>query len=816
MTTDAAPPADAPPRPRAGFQTRIFITFGVIVVALVAAGVTFLVRSESDSLLRETKKRGFAVARSIAWLSTPSLLSYNYIALNQAARRSQAGSEIAYVVIYDKEGQIAADSRVRNSFGQPPRSAADYAAQIVREEQWKFIPPGLPGDPRILEILLPVYVDGYQVKWGTVRVGISLESMDKEIASLSRNLFLAGLLAAVLCLFAARAAARGITRPIDRLVSATLAVAKGDYSQRMNLQTGDEMGTLAWHFDRMADEVERQQAEILASRENLARLNQSLEAAVEARTHALAESEAKYRVLVESSPQGLLILQHNHAVFVNQAIAKMAGRLESELLHPGFDPLAIFEPEAQEELRIALVNPEEARSQMTTEIVQAVGRRIPIEVQAAPLLFQNEPAAMVLVSDISALRELQERLVRGEKLRALGELAAGVAHDFNNNLGIILGRTQLLLTHTKNAVLISGLNVIRQAAMDAGEAVRRIQQFSRVREDHAHEPLDLKAIVDEVIEITRGKWKNEAERRGVKVEVAVEAADAPVIMGSRSEIREAMTNLIFNAVDALPRGGTIVVRCRADLDHALIEVADTGTGMSDEVKNRIFEPFFTTKGLSGTGLGLSMVYGIVSRHGGTIEVETALEAGTTVRMRFPAVEPARPEPDQPAHEPHPEPASVLVVDDEAEIRSVLADALTAAGHDVTTASSGAEGIALFRGRRFDVVLTDLGMADISGWEVARTVRLEGAPDTVLGLVTGWGATISEEMVTGHGVDFVIGKPFDVEELIARVNRALDPRGPAEPRAAKRETRARKPAGGPSRKKKPTRSSGASPSARLRT
>ncbi|MGE5177554.1 MAG: ATP-binding protein [Bacteroidota bacterium] len=768
-----APLADAPRRPRAGLQTRIFLTFGIIVVGLVAAAVTFLVRSESDSLLRETRKRGFAVARSIAWLSTPSLLSYNYIALNQAARRSQAGGEIAYVVIYDKEGQIAADSRVRNSFGQPPRGADDYAAHAVRAEEWKFIPPSAPGTPRILEILLPVYVEGYRVKWGTVRVGVSLESMDKEVAALGQRLVIAGFLAAMLCLFAARAAARSITRPMDRLVTATRAVAKGDYSQRMNLQTGDELETLAWHFDRMADEVQRQQAEVLASRENLARLNQSLEAAVEARTHALAESEAKYRVLVESSPQGLLIVQGGKAVFANRAIAHMAGRLESELLHPGFDPLVLFDPEAQDDLRAALEKSGAATSPRTTEIVQPVGPRIPVEVQTAPLVFQNRPATMVLVTDVSALRDLQERLVRGEKLRALGELAAGVAHDFNNNLGIILGRTQLLLTKTQDPSLVSGLNVIRQAAMDGGEAVRRIQQFSRVREDRAHEVLDPAEIAREVVEITRGKWKNEAERRGVKVEVRIQTADPPAILGSRAEIREALTNLIFNSVDALPEGGRIDVRCGSDGGQAVIEVADNGVGMSDDVKTRMFEPFFTTKGLSGTGLGLSMVYGIVSRHRGTIEVETALERGTAIRMRFPATERL----ERPAAAAHVAPsrvgARVLVVDDEVELLHVLEEALSSAGHVVTSASTGVEGIARFREGAFDVVLSDLGMADVSGWEVARTVRVEGNADVVLGLVTGWGATISQEMVTAHGVDFVVAKPFDVDELIARVNRAIE-------------------------------------------
>jgi HAMP domain-containing protein len=342
MATPEARPADAPRRSRGGLQARIFLTFGVIVVGLVTAAVTFFVRSESDSLLRETKKRGFAVARSIAWLSTPALLSYNYIALSQAASRSQAGSEIAYVVIYDKEGQIAADSRSPNSFGQPPRETADFTAQAAREERWTFIESRRPGDARLLEILLPVYVEGYEVKWGTVRVGISLEGLDDEVAALTKNLIVAGFLAAILCLLGARFAAGRITRPIGRLVGATRAIAQGDYSQRLNLKSGDEIETLAWHFDHMADEVQRQQAEILASRENLARMNQTLEAAVEARTHALTESEAKYRILVDSSPQGLLIVQSGKAVFANPTLEPMTGRPASDLVRPDFDPMQLF------------------------------------------------------------------------------------------------------------------------------------------------------------------------------------------------------------------------------------------------------------------------------------------------------------------------------------------------------------------------------------------------------------------------------------------------------------------------------------------
>jgi nitrogen-specific signal transduction histidine kinase/ActR/RegA family two-component response regulator len=406
-------------------------------------------------------------------------------------------------------------------------------------------------------------------------------------------------------------------------------------------------------------------------------------------------------------------------------------------------------------------------------MVHPSGRKVFAEVQVVPLVFQNAPASMLLLSDVTAVRDLQDRLLRGEKLRALGELAAGVAHDFNNNLGIILGRTQLLLMKTADPEMSSGLNVIRQAAMDGGEAVRRIQQFSRVREDRAHEVLDLAEIADEVVEITRGKWKNESEHRGVKVDVAIESVSSLPILGSRAEIREALTNLIFNSVDALPEGGTISIRCRSEGKESILEVADTGVGMTEDVKSRMFEPFFTTKGMSGNGLGLSMVYGIVSRHKGTVEVETAPGGGTVVRMRLPATEleggasPERPRFEATAR------ARILVVDDETEILAVLREALERAGHLVETASSGSDGIERFRNGRFDVVLSDLGMADVGGWDVARAVREKGPRRVVLGLVTGWGATISEEMVHAHAVNFVIAKPFDVDDLVSKVNQSLE-------------------------------------------
>ena len=640
-----------------------------------------------------------------------------------------------------------------------------------------IVPSPHAGEAPMIEFLVPVYVEDHAVKWGTVRVGISLAEVNTDIQRTTHHLVLAGLVAAILCIIGARFAARAITRPIERLVVATRAIARGDYSQRLDLRSGDELETLAWHFDRMSDEVHRQQGQILASREDLRRLNESLEATVLARTHALAESEAKYRILVESSPLGILIVQSGRAVFVNRAFERMTGQGAETLLQSP-DPFQVFDPESEHRIRKAL---EEAPdTQIEVQICQPSGKQIFVEVHTARLLFQNAPATMVLATDVSEQRDLQERLIRGEKLRALGELAAGVAHDFNNNLGIILGRTQLLQMRVTDPDVTAGLEVIRQAAMDGGQTVRRIQQYTRVREELQHEVLHLPSVAAEVIEITKGKWKNEAQRRGVKIEIRIESKDPAPILGTRAEIREALTNLIFNAVDALPMGGSIVIRALQGGTETILEVEDNGIGMAEHVKSRIFEPFFTTKGLSGNGLGLSMVYGIVSRHRGSIEVESKEQAGTVVRMRFPAVDPQSPALSLPERVSAPYQARILVVDDEVDLVSIMRDALQREGHVVVTATGGSEGIQKFRGGKFDAVLTDLGMPDVSGWEVARVVRREGGARLILGLVTGWGATVSDEVMEAHAIDFVIGKPFEVGTLTMKVNEVLTARGSEAP------------------------------------
>jgi GAF domain-containing protein len=370
----------------------------------------------------------------------------------------------------------------------------------------------------------------------------------------------------------------------------------------------------------------------------------------------------------------------------------------------------------------------------------------------------------------SELVAAQDHLLRVDKLRALGEMASGVAHDFNNLLASIVGRTQMLLQAVEDPRLRQWLGVIERAARDGTQTVRRLQEFTRIRRDQAFVPVDLNEVAREALEVTQFRWRDEAMSRGIDLQVVTSFAGRASVSGDPAELREALINLILNAVDAMESGGVLTLATRVDGDAVVLTVADTGEGMSAEVQRRLFEPFFTTKGPKGTGLGLSVTFGIVSRHGGQIEVDSAPGKGTRLELRFPQ---ARAEPAVLAGPPAAvvagagEPARCLVVDDEDEVRDMLGDVLALGGHTPVLVSSGSEAITRFRAEDFDIVLTDLGMSGVTGWQVARACK-EAEPAVPVLLVTGWGVEVSPEDLAAHGVDAVLSKPLNVDQVLSAV------------------------------------------------
>jgi GAF domain-containing protein/CheY-like chemotaxis protein len=386
------------------------------------------------------------------------------------------------------------------------------------------------------------------------------------------------------------------------------------------------------------------------------------------------------------------------------------------------------------------------------ELVQALADQAALALENARLYARAQRA-------YAELTEAQAQLVRSETLRAMGELAAGVAHHLNNLLAVVLGRIQLVIPKTEAPEARRDLALAERAALDGADVVRRMRGFSRGYPAPSLIAVDLSRLAAEAVEMTRSRWSGEATARGIRIETTLEAGAVPAVAGEPAALREVLVNLILNAIDALPAGGRIALRTWASGEHVHCAVSDDGIGMSPEVQRRAVEPFFTTKGVRRTGLGLSVGYGILRRHGGDLTIESTEGQGTEVTLRVPLTSLIDIPGTAPVASAVRAPAgrlTVVVVDDEPEVRRVIAELLEHQGHRVVQAADGDEAL-----RRVDdtvdLVLTDLSMPGMSGWDVARDVKTRW-PGLRVGIVTGWAEALGADPGHRSAADFVIAKP----------------------------------------------------------
>ena len=402
---------------------------------------------------------------------------------------------------------------------------------------------------------------------------------------------------------------------------------------------------------------------------------------------------------------------------------------------------------------------------------------------------QAEKHVKELSHYIAEQERIREQFSQMEKLSALGELASGVAHDFNNTLAGILGRAQLLQRTEDAEKVRRGLEIIIKTAEDGAKTVKRIQDFARQRRDHNFELVSIDQILMDASEITRPRWKNWAEASNIHISLDLQIGSNAMVMGDDSELREVLVNMVFNAVDAMPEGGKLTLATRTVDQQVIIKVADTGIGMYPEVRSRIFDPFFTTKGKAGLGLGLAVSFGIIRRHGGNIEVESQYSGGTEFRITLPVAQIVEApvvrreltaETQEPlmltmTHAGELPPTRLLVVDDEDFVRDLLADILEGERCEVKLATDGTEALDLFREHEFDGVFTDIGMPGMSGWELAREIRQLNA-GIPIAVITGWGELVGSHEQRAAGVDWVVAKPFTADriaELVREINNRLD-------------------------------------------
>jgi PAS domain S-box-containing protein len=384
----------------------------------------------------------------------------------------------------------------------------------------------------------------------------------------------------------------------------------------------------------------------------------------------------------------------------------------------------------------------------------------------------------LLASERAAREELlraQSQLVQQERLRALGEMSSGVAHDFNNALAPIVGYSELLLLRPElradAETTTEYLRRISTAAQDAASVVNRLREFYRPRElDDEIEEIDLTQLIKQVVDLTRPKWRDQARAEGIDIHVRPQLSRVPPIAGHGGELREMLTNLLFNAVHALPAGGTITLGTREEQGEAVLTVSDTGIGMTDEVRHRCLEPFFTTKGNRGTGLGLAMVYGIIQRHGGTVDIASAPGNGTTFTIRFPQATGILAPNDAVGILPVHRPLRVLVVDDDERVADITSNYVSLDGHTPVSVRDGDSALKEFLSGTFDVVITDQAMRGMSGEQLARAIK-EISPTTPVILLTGFGSLMQVAGDRPAGVDWIVNKPAtaqDVRRALARV------------------------------------------------
>ncbi len=495
----------------------------------------------------------------------------------------------------------------------------------------------------------------------------------------------------------------------------------------------------------------------------------------------LRESEAQFRSLFEQAAVGIVhVASSGQFLRVNKRFCEITGYTEQEILERAYPDITYPDDlYAQNEARKRVLDGETSSYKIEKRYIRKDGTIIWGNLTAGVLIRKpsGEPNYFVSVlEDITEKKKMEETLLQSEKLKAMGMITSGIAHDFNNILTIISGNAQLLDSRYKDhKEMMDSIHTIQKATKDGAEIVHRMRKFTKVERDRSKFiSVDIKEILEQAIEFSRPRWMNMAKARGITYDMDKKGlVKVPTVLGSPSELREVFVNMINNAMDAMAGGGCITFRTWSKDNTAFVSISDTGEGMAEEVRERIFDPFFTTKRAEGSGLGMSVAYGVITGHGGKIEVESAAGKGATFTLSIPITR----ETPQQAVSPEPprkiktDKLRILVVDDEEKICSMLNKYFSRDGHDVKSVNNGTEAIKLLKNEEFGLVLCDLVMPDMSGHDVVKVIdELDKRPR--VGLITGWDEKIETINKKDLKVDFTIKKPFDFSELSRCINDAI--------------------------------------------
>jgi PAS domain S-box-containing protein len=597
-------------------QTRLILYSTLLILLLMILIILLVEKRQSETIQEEVKKRGMAVARNLAAVSTNALLTYNYVVLEQNAERVAAEEDIVYVIIHDKENKVAAYSEHDERQGTVLADEVSQKAVMAKEPLIQSTSYG-EKKVRILDISIPVYIKESEEKWGTIRIGLSLERMFGQILKTRFNLLLLGLFAIVLGILGSIFFAKRITQPISRLVETTISAAQGNLDQVIDIQTRDEIEELGKNFNHMIQQIRLHRNEL------------------ENRLREITSLKAYNDNILSSMTNGLITIDlEKKIVTLNERAEHILAKARQEIVglsleaalgerHPFLQMMTETLTHEKEvfHLEVELKREGESLWLMASTSLLTVGEGTKI-------------GALAIFEDITEIKALEEKLRQADRLAALGTISAGLAHEIKNPLSAIKTFVQLLPKKFNNTPFMEKFNITVPREIDRiNQLVEDLLELTRIRK-RPWINIDVNHLIIQVIDL----HGEEMKRKHIVFKNHLKKTIAP-IQGDAEKLYRAFSNLVINSIQAMPDGGLLWIASDQEDSRPMIKIIfkDTGIGMDEETSKNLFNPFFTTKD-KGVGLGLALTRKIVEDHRGTIEVMSEKGKGTTFILRLPVVE----------------------------------------------------------------------------------------------------------------------------------------------------------------------------------
>jgi two-component system sensor histidine kinase AtoS len=594
-------------------QTRLILYSTLLIVFVMALVFLLVEKRQSEIIQEEAKKRGMAIAQNLAAISTNALLTYNYVVLEQNAERVALEDDILHIIIHDKENKVAAYSQRSEKQGTVLTDEVSRRAVKTKAPLIQSTSSGANESP-LLDISIPVYIKESEEKWGTVRIGLSLERMHRQISRTRLNLLLLGLFTIVLGTLGSVFFARRITKPISTLVETTISAAQGDLHQVIDIRTGDEIEELGRNFNFMMEQIRRHRNELEERLREITSLKVYTDHVLASMTNGLMTIDLEKKI-VTVNEMGERIIGRGKEGIVGFSMDQVLGEQ-----HPLYKILmeTLTQGKGISHIEVELKTDEESLWLIAGTSLLMGGDGTP-------------GGALAIFQDITEIKALEEKLRQADRLAALGTLSAGLAHEIKNPLSAIKTFVQLLPQKMGNSSFMEKFHITVPREIDRiNHLVEDLLELTRRR---VRPPVDLK--VDSLIHQVIDLHGEELKRKQIAFQDHLDKT-IPLVHGDAETLYRAFSNLIINAIQAMPNGGTLTLSSRVDFPSCSLEITfrDTGIGMDETTAKNIFNPFFTTKD-KGAGLGLALTRKIIEDHRGTIEAVSRKGVGTTFTVHLP-------------------------------------------------------------------------------------------------------------------------------------------------------------------------------------